>query len=157
MLVHAAVDLRNCRVGERFGAGVCNHADDRGPRRLRRRWHLAGIQAQTNAFAQRVLIGPPGASRGLIDDRHLGRFGNVLVGEKASAQQRDAQQAKVFGRNDWTINFRCQIFRSLDAFADHRQREGLAVAQGKRRRVADSGFFYARQGSAAPKNFAQQN
>jgi hypothetical protein len=37
-------------------------------------------------------VWPPGASRGLIDDRNLGRILKVLVAEKASAQQRHAQQ-----------------------------------------------------------------
>ena len=73
VLVHAAVDLRNCRVRQRFRAGIRNHADDRGPGWLGRAQQLAGIQAQTDAFAQRILVWPVGAGRGLIDDRDLGR------------------------------------------------------------------------------------
>jgi hypothetical protein len=60
------------RVRQRFRAGIRNHADDRGPGRLGRA-QAAGIQVQTDAFAKRVLIWPVGASRGLIDDRNLGR------------------------------------------------------------------------------------
>ena len=36
-------------------------------------------------------------------------------------------------------------------------RAGMAVAQGKSGHVADGRFFYARQGSAAAKNLAQQD
>ena len=112
---------------------------------------------QTDAFAKRVLIWPVGASRGLIDDRNLGRMLKVLVAEKASAQQRHAQQVEVFGRNDGTIDHRSLIVHRLDAFADQWQPGGMAVAQGKSGLVADGRFFYARQGSAAAKNLAQQD
>ena len=72
-LINAAIDLRNCRVCQRFRAGIRNDADDRGPGRLGRGQQPAGIQVQTDAFAQRVLIWPVGVSRGLIDDGNLGR------------------------------------------------------------------------------------
>ena len=117
----------------------------------------AGIQVQTDAFAQRVLIGPVGASRGLIDDRNLGRTLNVLVVEKASAQQRHAQQVEVFGRNDGTIDHRSLIVHRLDAFADQWQPAGIAVAQGKSGLVADGRFLHAGQRPAAAKNLAQQD
>ena len=73
-LVHAEVDLRNRRVRQRFRASVCNYADDRGPDRLGRGRQIAGVQGKTDAFAKRVLVWPVGVSRGLIDDRDLGRI-----------------------------------------------------------------------------------
>src|SRR5580658_9899262 len=91
-LVQATVDLRNCRVRQRFRASIRNHADDRGPSWLSSAQQSAGIQAQTDAFAKRVLIWPVGASRGLIDYRNLGRMLKILVAEKASARERHAQQ-----------------------------------------------------------------
>src|ERR1700722_9645909 len=90
VLVYAAVDLRSCRVRQRFRAGIRNHADDRGPGWLGRVQQLAGIQVQADTFAKLVLIWPVGTSRGLIDDGNLGRILKVLVAEKASAQQRHA-------------------------------------------------------------------
>ena len=82
---------------------------------------------------------------------------NILLAENASAHQRHAQQVEVFGRNDGTIDHRSLIVHRLDAFADQWQSAGMAVAQGKSVRVADGRFFYARQGSAAAKNLAQQD
>src|SRR5260370_29719822 len=73
-LVYAAVDLRNYSVRQRFGAGIGNHAYDRGPGWRARARQIAGIQAQTDAFAQRILARPVSASRSLIDDRNLGRI-----------------------------------------------------------------------------------
>ncbi len=109
VLIHAAVDLRNRRIRQRFRAGIRNHADDRGPGWLGRAQRLARIQAQKDAFAQRVLAlpifaWPVHASRGLVDDRNLGRMLKIVVVEKASAQQRHAQQVEVFGRNDGTFD-----------------------------------------------------
>src|SRR5271155_5680177 len=66
VLVHAAVDLRNCSVRQRFRAGIRNHADDRGPGWPCGVQQLAGIQVQTDSFAKRVLAWPVGASRSLI-------------------------------------------------------------------------------------------
>jgi hypothetical protein len=87
-----------------------------------------GIQAQTDAFAKRVLARPVGTGRGLIDYRNVGRILKVLVAKKASAQQRHAQQVEVFGRNDGTIDHGSLIVHRLDAFADQWQRDGMAVA-----------------------------
>ena len=61
-------------------------------------------QAQTDAFADRILVGPVDAGRGLVDDCDQGRSFKVLVDEKASAQERHAQQVEVFGRNDGTVS-----------------------------------------------------
>src|SRR5579871_6159504 len=61
VLVHAAVDLRSCRVRQRFRAGIRNHADDRGPGWRGRVQQLAGIQVQADTFAKRVLVWPVGA------------------------------------------------------------------------------------------------
>jgi hypothetical protein len=61
------------------------------------------------SFAQRILARPVGASRGLIDYRNLGRILKVLFAEKASAQQRHAQQVEVFGRNDGTTGARQNV------------------------------------------------
>src|SRR5580698_86902 len=89
-LVNAAIDLRNCRGCQRFGAGIRNDADDRGPDRLGRGQHPTVIEVQTDTFANWVLIWPVGVSRGLIDDGNLGRILKVLIGEKASALERHA-------------------------------------------------------------------
>ena len=82
---------------------------------------------------------------------------NILLAEKAPAQERHAQQVEVFGRNDGTLDHRSLIVHRLDAFADQWQSAGIAVAQGKSGLVADRRFFHARQGSAAAKNLAQQD
>src|SRR5437868_442426 len=81
----------------------------------------------------------------------------VLVVEKASTQQRHAQQVEVFGRNDGTINHGSLIVHRLDGFADQWQPRGTAVAQGKSGLVADSRFFHAGQGAGAAKNLVQQD
>ena len=51
------------------------------------------------------------------------------------------------------------VSSSCWAFADQWQRSGivLAMAEGKSRPIADGGFFHARHGSVAAKNFAQQH
>ena len=52
VLVHAAVEVRDCRVRQLFRAGICNHADDRGPGRLGRVQRRAGIHVETDTFCQ---------------------------------------------------------------------------------------------------------
>src|SRR5579871_538345 len=92
-LVYAAVDLGSYRIRQRFRASIRNHADDRGPACFGSPIRTTVIrrpsrQAEPDAFAQRILVWPVGACRGLIDDRDLGRTLKILVAEKASAQQR---------------------------------------------------------------------
>src|SRR6516164_981474 len=87
-LIHAAVDLRNGRVGQRFYASIRNHADDRGPRQRGSVEQFAvsiALRDQMNAFADRVLIWPKRARRGLIDDGYPGRTPKVPILEKTPA------------------------------------------------------------------------
>ena len=76
-----------------------------------------------NSFANRVFAlaifaGPVDASRGPIDDGDLGRIFKVLVGEEASTLERHAQEVKVFGRDDGTVDQRRLIVHCLDSFSN---------------------------------------
>src|SRR5215469_15117743 len=99
-LIHAAVDMRNDRLGQRFCASIRNHADDRGPGQWGSMEQFAvsiALRDQMDAFADRVLVWPKRARRGLIDDSNPGCILQVLIVEKTSVQQRHPQQVEYSG------------------------------------------------------------
>jgi hypothetical protein len=152
-LVDVNVHLRSACVRKRFRARVGCYADDGDPVRP------GGPEPDVNALAERVLFGPVLARSRLIDDRDGGCVFKVLVDEEAPTQQRHAEQVKVFGRDDRRIDQgRLAALRVL-ALADQLSRPeiALAMAQGKPRRITDSGFFHARQRPDATESFAQEH
>src|SRR5262249_16690960 len=96
-------DLRNDGFGERFCAGICDHADDCGPGR----WNCVpkfavsvGLREKTDALADRVLVRPEHARRGLVDDSNAGSIFQIAMVEETSTVEGHAEEMEIFGRDD---------------------------------------------------------
>jgi hypothetical protein len=87
-LVDVEVDLRSASVRERFRARIGDYADDGGPVRP------GDPEPDVDVLADRILVGPVGASSGLIDDPDGGCVFKILVDEEASCRAGESIRAR---------------------------------------------------------------
>ena len=147
---HAVGDLRIGHDHQRAGIAaeptlmrVAHHADD-----LARGLFKVGTNSVANddLLADGIFVGEELLRQGLVDERHAGRAGGVLVGELAAADYGNAEELVVIGRGAHPARSRRPLGR-IDRFADDGEGQAELALDGEA--AGEGGILHAGDGVEA--------